>query len=177
MAGMRGGDRQPDSMFSCVSPGSVCRRIITSGAIRLLVDGVLREMSRGIRPPVLAGRAPVTVFTKSRDRLLTQEIARSLFARVLERAEPLMSDEHFTVDETLIEAWASQKSLRPKDGSADGDGRDFRGQPRKNDTHASTTDADSRPYRRTNHGESKLAYFGHLFIENRQGLIADAMAT
>jgi hypothetical protein len=96
---------------------------------------------------------------------------------VLERAAGLMSDEHFTVDGTLIEAWASQKSFQPKDGSGDGDGRDFHGQTRKNDTHASTTDPDSRLYRRTNHGESKLAYLGHLLIKNRHGLIADAMAT
>jgi transposase len=118
-----------------------------------------------------------TVFTKNRDRLLNQEIARSFFRRVVERAEGLMSDEHFTVDGTLIEAWASQKSFQRKDGGPDGDGRDFRGQPRKNDTHASKTDPDARLYRRSNQAESRLAYLGHLLIENRHGLIADAMAT
>lgn len=118
-----------------------------------------------------------TVFSKNRDRLLNQEVARSFFRRVVERAKDLMSDEHFTVDGTLIEAWASQKSFQRKDGDTDGDGRDFRGQQRKNDTHASTTDPDARLYRRSNQAESRLAYLGHLLIENRHGLIADAMAT
>ena len=88
-----------------------------------------------------------------------------------------MSDEHFTVDGTLIEAWASQKSFQRKDGGSDGDGRDFRGEERKNDTHASTTDPDARLYRKSNGAESRLAYLGHLLIENRHGLIADARAT
>jgi transposase len=118
-----------------------------------------------------------TVFTKNRDRLLNQEIARSFFRRVVERAQGLMSDEHFTVDGTLIEAWASQKSFQRKDGGSDGDGSDFRGQERKNDTHASTTDPDARLYRKSKGAESRLAYLGHLLIENRHGLIADAMAT
>jgi transposase len=118
-----------------------------------------------------------TVFTKNRDRLLNQEIARSFFRRVVERAQGLMSDEHFTVDGTLIEAWASQKSFQRKDGGSDGDGGDFRGQERKNDTHASKTDPDARLYRKSKGAESRLAYLGHLLIENRHGLIADAMAT
>jgi transposase len=118
-----------------------------------------------------------TVFTKNRDRLLNQDIARSFFRRVVERAQDLMSDEHFTVDGTLIEAWASQKSFQRKDGGPDGDGRQFRGDARKNDTHASTTDPDARLYRKSNNAESRLAYLGHLLIENRHGLIADAMTT
>jgi transposase len=118
-----------------------------------------------------------TVFSKNRDRLLNQEIARSFFRRVVDRAQSLMSDEHFTVDGTLIEAWASQKSFQRKDGGPDGDGRDFRGQSRKNDTHASTTDPDARLYRKSNGAESRLAYLGHLLIENRHGLVAEAMAT
>jgi transposase len=118
-----------------------------------------------------------TVFTKNRDRLLNQEIARSFFRRVVDRAAPLMSDEHFTVDGTLIEAWASQKSFQPKDGGSDDDGRNFRGQQRTNDTHASKTDPDARLYRRSYQAESRLAYLGHLLIENRHGLIVDAMAT
>ena len=88
-----------------------------------------------------------------------------------------MSDEHFTVDGTLIEAWASQKSFQRKDGGTDGDGREFRGEQRKNDTHASKTDPDARLYRRSNNAESRLAYLGHLLIENRHGLIVDAMAS
>lgn len=118
-----------------------------------------------------------TVFTKNRDRLLNQEIARSFFRRVVERAEGLMSDEHFTVDGTLIEAWASQKSFQRKDGGSDGGGSDFRGHTRKNDTHASKTDPEARLYRKSKGAESRLAYLGHLLIENRHGLIANAMAT
>jgi transposase len=118
-----------------------------------------------------------TVFSKNRDRLLTQEIARSFFRRVVDRAAGLMSDEHFTVDGTLIEAWASQKSFQRKDGGPDGDGRHFRGDERKNDTHASKTDPDARLYRKSKGAESRLAYLGHLLIENRHGLIADARAT
>jgi transposase len=118
-----------------------------------------------------------TVFSKNRDRLLNQEIARSFFRRVVERAQGLMSDEHFTVDGTLIEAWASQRSFQRKSADTDGDGSDFRGQRRKNDAHASKTDPDARLYRKSSAAESRLAYLGHLLIENRHGLIADAMAT
>ena len=118
-----------------------------------------------------------TVFTKNRDRLLNQEIARSFFRRVVNRAQDLMSDEHFTVDGTLIEAWASQKSFQRKDGGPDDAGRNFHKQERKNETHASTTDPDARLYRRSDGREARLAYLGHLLIENRHGLIADAMAT
>src|SRR5687767_2896759 len=95
-----------------------------------------------------------SVFTKNRDRLLTQEVARSFFRRIVERAAPHMSDEHFTVDGTLIEAWASQKSFQRKDGADDGDGRNFRGDSRTNATHASTTDPDARLYRKSNGQES-----------------------
>ena len=118
-----------------------------------------------------------TVFTKNRDRLLNGDVARSFFQRVLERARGLMSDEHFTVDGTLIEAWASQKSFQRKDGSTDVDSANFRGQQRRNDTHASTTDPDAKLYRKSNGAESRPAYLGHLLIENRHGLIVDAMAT
>ena len=118
-----------------------------------------------------------TVFTKNRDRLLKQEVARSFFRRVVERAQPFMSDEHFTVDGTLIEAWASQKSFQRKDGSDDTDGRNFHGQTRTNDTHASKTDPDARLYRKSRNAEARLAYLGHVLMENRHGLIVDAMAT
>jgi transposase len=118
-----------------------------------------------------------TVFTKNRDRLLNAEVARRFFQGVLARAQGLMSDEHFTVDGTLIEAWASQKSFQRKDGKTDGDGANFRGQERRNDTHASITDPDAKLYRKSHGAESRLAYLGHLLIENRHGLIVDAMAT
>ena len=118
------------------------------------------------------------VFSKNRERLLNQEVARSFFARVLEQAGPLMSDEHFTVDGTLIEAWASQKSFPKKDGSGgDGDGANFHGHERRNDTHPSKTDPDAKLYRKGRGQEAKLAYLGHVLMENRNGLIADAMVT
>jgi len=88
-----------------------------------------------------------------------------------------MSDEHFTVDGTLIQAWASQKSFRSKDGSDDGDGTNFHGQSRSNKTHESTTDADARLYKKSYGKESKLSYLGHALVENRNGLIAAAMVT
>lgn len=88
-----------------------------------------------------------------------------------------MSDEHFTVDGTLIEAWASQKSFQPKDEPPAGDGRNFHGQTRTNDTHASTSDPDAKLYRKTSNGEARLSHLGHLLIENRHGLIVDAMTT
>ena len=117
------------------------------------------------------------VFSKNRDRLLTSDVAQRFFAEVNVRAKKFMSDEHFTVDGTLIQAWASQKSFRAKDGSDDGDGADFRGQKRSNKTHESTTDADARLYKKSYGKESKLSYLGHALVENRNGLIAAAMVT
>lgn len=116
------------------------------------------------------------VFSKNRDRLLNSDVARRFFAEVNRSANKYMSDEHFTVDGTLIQAWASQKSFRPKDG-ADDDGDDFHGQKRTNQTHASTTDSDARLYKKSYGKESKLSYLGHVLVENRNGLIADAMVT
>ena len=118
-----------------------------------------------------------TVFTKNRDRLLNQDLARSFLRRVVERAERYMSDEHFTVDGTLIEAWASQKSFQRKDGPHGRRRPRFSWRARKNDTHASKTDPDAKLYRRSHGREARLAYLGHLVIENRHGLIVDAMAT
>jgi transposase len=116
------------------------------------------------------------VFSKNRDRLLTSEVAQQFFAAVNEQAKRFMSDEHFTVDGTLIQAWASQKSFRKKDGS-DGDGANFHDSQRSNDTHESTTDPDARLYKKSYGRESKLAYLGHALVENRNGLIAAAMVT
>jgi len=118
----------------------------------------------------------VTVFTKNRERLLRGEVAQAFFAAVLRQARErnLLSDEHFSVDGTLVEAWAGQKSFRPKDGrgprgSAPAEG-DFRGKPRRNDTHQSTTDPEARLYRKGNGQEAKLSYLGHVLMENRSGL-------
>jgi transposase len=122
-----------------------------------------------------------TVFTKNRDRLLDGDIAEKFFADVLAQARTanLLSDEHFSVDGTLIEAWASQKSFQRKDRPApppDDPGNptiDFRGESRSNKTHQSTTDADARLARKSSGHESKLAYCGNVLIENRNGLVVD----
>lgn len=116
------------------------------------------------------------VFSKNRERLLNQELARVFFTRVLAQAKEHLSDEHFTVDGTLIEAWASQKSFQRKDGGG-GDGAQFRGDKRTNDTHQSKTDADAKLYRKGNRQEAKLGYLGHVLMENRNGLIVDALVT
>ena len=92
-------------------------------------------------------------------------------------AKRYMSDEHFTVDGTLIQAWTSQKSFRKKDGSDDGDGTNSQGQERSNQTYQSITDSEARHYKKSYGKESKLAYLGHAQLENRNGLIAAAMAT
>lgn len=120
----------------------------------------------------------VTVFTKNRDRLEKGDIFRKFMAKLLEheKVRPLLSDEHFSVDGTLIEAWASYKSFKPKDDK-DGDGTDFRGQKRKNDTHQSTTDPEARLYRKANGREAKLSFMGHAVMENRNGLAVDGCVT
>ena len=112
-----------------------------------------------------------TTFTKNRERLQAGEVFETFMTRLLNhpQVKPLLSDQHFSVDGTLIEAWASQRSFRPKDGS-DGDGSDFHGQTRKNDTHQSTTDRDSRLYRKAAGREARLCYMGHVTMENRHGL-------
>jgi len=126
-----------------------------------------------------------TTFTKNRDRLLAGEVASRFLASVLAqpKVRTLLSTEHFSVDGTLLEAWASTKSFRPKDGSGpppdagrNGE-QDFRGQKRSNDTHASTTDPDAQLYRKGPGKEAKLCFMGHALMENRNGLIVDALAT
>jgi transposase len=116
------------------------------------------------------------VFSKNRERLLNQKVAREFFGRVLAEAKPHLSDEHFTVDGTLIEAWASQKSFQKKDGGDDQPGQ-FRGEKRTNETHESKTDPEARLYRKGSGQEAKLGYLGHVLMENRYGLIVDAMLT
>ena len=121
-----------------------------------------------------------SVFTKNRDRLQNGEVFAKFMSKLLNHPQvrPLLSDEHFSVDGTLIEAWASQKSFRPKDGSGDADGgTNFHGQKRKNDTHASTTDPDSRLYRKAAGREARLCYMGHAVMENRHGLAVAGMVT
>jgi transposase len=140
----------------------------------------------------------VTVFTKNRERLLAGDIAQRFLAAVLSqpRVAALLSDEHFSVDGTLIEAWASMKSFKPTDGPKDGTAgpgdsgagddrgaggrnaeRDFHGEMRSNETHASTSDPEARLYRKGRGKEAKLCFLGHLLMENRSGLVVDARLT
>ncbi len=136
----------------------------------------------------LAMDAPIwdaTVFTKNRERLLEGDVAVKFMTAVLnqQRIKKLLSDDHFSVDGTLIEAWASLKSFRRKDGSdeppdAGRNGeRDFHGEKRSNDTHASITDPEAKLYRKGNGRESKLCFMGHILMENRNGLVVQAKLT
>jgi len=126
-----------------------------------------------------------TTFTKNRDRLLAGDVADAFFTEVLAaiKADGLLSDEHFTVDGTLLEAWASHKSFKPKsrDRTPPDDPKNptvsFHGQTRRNATHQSTTDPDARLYKKAVGREAKLGYLGHLLTENRHGLIVDTAVT
>jgi transposase len=127
-----------------------------------------------------------TTFSKNRDRLLEGDIAAAFFDAVRAQAEAagLLCDEHFTVDSTMLEAWASLKSFQRKDAGPsappDDPGNptvDFHGETRKNDTHASTTDPDAQLYRKGKGKEAKLAYLGHVLLDNRHGLVANVCAT
>lgn len=134
-----------------------------------------------------------TVFSQNRDRLLAGDVAQAFFAEVgkLAREHGLLSDEHFTADGTLIEAWASQKSFKPKtetgaaaapptagsEGDANNPSVDFRGERRSNDTHESTTDAEARLYKKAGGQEAKLAFLGHVLMENRNGLAVQTRLT
>jgi len=111
-----------------------------------------------------------TSFTKNRERLQQGKVFDKFMTKLLEQpeVEPLLSDEHFSVDGTLIEAWASHKSFKPRDADKDDDGSRFRGQKRKNDTHAS--DPDAKLYRKAAGREARLSYMGHAVMENRHGL-------
>src|SRR5713101_1127290 len=124
-----------------------------------------------------------TTFTKNRDRLLEADVAKEFLAQVGAQAgaKGLTSDEHFTVDGTLLDAWASAKSFQPKEEKnpppPDDDGTptvDFRGETRSNETHASTTDPDAKLARKGAGKEAKLSYSGNLLVENRNGLTVDA---
>jgi transposase len=127
-----------------------------------------------------------SVFSKNRDRLLEGDIAAKFLAAVLAqpRVKKLLSTDHFSVDGTLIEAWASMKSFTPRDSSGEppeGGGRnaeaDFHGTKRSNETHASTTDPDARLYRKGPGKEAKLCFIGHGLMENRSGLLVSTCLT
>ena len=232
---MRGGDQQPDAMFSYVSMEDRIPQDHPLRAMRGLMDAALREMSplftlmyaKTGRPSIAPEKllraqllqilytirserllmeqldynllfrwfvgwsldeavGDATVFTKNRERLLAGDVARGLLEQVVAeaRARHLLSSEHFSVDGTLIEAWASLKSFQRKDAPA---GRppadpsnppiDFHGERRSNDTHASTTDPEARLFRKGNGHESKICHHGHVLLENRSGLAVDGMVT
>jgi len=127
-----------------------------------------------------------TTFSENRERLFSEAIMREFFGQVLALAQwkKLTSDEHFTVDGTLIEAWASMKSFVPKDGSGkppEGGGKnayvDFKGEKRSNETHGSTTDPEARLYKKSEGDKSRLCYMGHALMENRHGLVVDVETT
>jgi transposase len=137
--------------------------------------------------PIDARAFDPTTFTKNRQRLLDHEIADRFFEAVVTQAKlrRYTSSGHFSVDGTLLDAWASHKSFKPKDHSGDGDGghdgskgrnseQDWKGKQRSNETHASTTDPEARLYRKSNNTAAELCYAGHLLIENRSALIVDA---
>ena len=132
--------------------------------------------------------APVwhaTVFTHNRDRLMETDVAGAFLGALMElgQVKRLLSSDHFSVDGTLIDAWASMKSFRPKDGSGEPPGpgrngeRNFRKEKRSNQTHASTTDPDARLYRKADGHPSRLCFMGHVLMENRNGLAVDATLT
>ncbi|AHB48051.1 transposase [Hyphomicrobium nitrativorans NL23] len=126
-----------------------------------------------------------SVFSKNRDRLLDAEVAAKFLEAVLRhpKVKRFLSEDHFSVDGTLVEAWASLKSLRAKDGSDEpptpgrNGERDFHGEKRANDTHESTTDPEAKLYRKGNSQPAKLYFMGHALIENRHGLVVQADAT
>lgn len=127
-----------------------------------------------------------STFSKNRDRLLAGDVAAEFLAQVLDqpRVRRLLSSEHFSVDGSLVEAWASMKSFRPNDDPGDdpqsgsrNDMRDFHGERRSNDSHVSATDPDARLYRKGPGQEAKLCFVGHVLMENRHGLVVDAELT
>lgn len=135
--------------------------------------------------PIDAAVWHATVFTHNRDRLIEADVAREFLAALmkLKAVKRLLSSDHFSVDGTLIDAWASMKSFRPKDGSGEPPGpgrngeRDFHKEKRSNETHASSTDPDARLYRKADGRESRLCFMGHVLMENRNGLAVDAALT
>jgi transposase len=126
-----------------------------------------------------------STFSKNRDRLLDADVAAKFLEAVLRHAQVkrFLSDDHFSVDGTLVEAWASLKSFRARDASDEPPApgrngeRDFHGEKRSNDTHASTTDPDAKLYRKSAHTAAKLCFIGHALMENRSGLVVKADAT
>lgn len=161
------------SLYSVRSERQLCERLHYDLLFKWFLD--LNISSPAFDP---------TSFTKDRDRLLDHDVAGQFFAAVLAEARrrQLLSSDHFTVDGTLLEAWASMKSVRPRDDDApSGGGKnpsvDFRGTRRSNLTHASTTDPDARLARKAAGQTTRLCYAGHALMENRNGIITDILIT
>ena len=232
---MRGGDPEPEAMFSYVSMEERIPQDHPLRTMRELIDAALREMSPRFtlmyaktgRPSIAPEKLlraqllqilytirseqllmeqldynllfrwfvglsmdeavwDATVFTKNRERLLAGDVARALLDQVVAaaRARHLLSSEHFSVDGTLIEAWASLKSFQRKEAPAGpppdnprNPTIDFHGERRSNETHASTTDPEARLFRKGQGHEAKLCHQGHVLMENRHGLAVDGLVT
>src|SRR5450759_1884241 len=162
------------ALYSVRSERQFCERLQYDLLFKWFLD--LNVMDKGFDP---------TVFSKNKERLLEHHVAREFLVKVIEEARRrhLLSQDHFTVDGTLLEAWASLKSFRPKDeGKPPTEGEknpsiDFHGQTRSNDTHQSTTDSESLLAKKGSGKEAKLCFAGHVLMENRNGLVVDAVLT
>jgi transposase len=166
------------AMYSMRSERAFCERLNYDMLFKWFLDMAIDDRA-----------FDATTFTKNRQRLLDHEIADRFFAAVVVQAKlrRYMSSDHFSVDGTLLQAWASNKSFKPNERSDDdGDGNgfkgrngevDFKGQKRSNKTHTSTTDPEAMLFRKSSNAAAELSYMGHLLIENRTGLIADAELT
>ena len=163
------------AMYSMRSERAFCERLNYDMLFKWFLD-----------LPIDAASFDASTFSKNRQRLLDQNIADEFFAAVVRQAKlrRYISSDHFSVDGTLLQAWASHKSFEPKDSDPNGDGPKGRnsevqwhGQKRSNDTHASTTDPEARLYRKSNNTAAQLCYAGHLLIEHRSALIVDAELT
>jgi transposase len=155
------------ALYSVRSDRQLCEQLEYNLLFRWFLDMELDEPS-----------FDPSTFSHNRQRLIDHEVMQSLLAVIVSQARSrhLLSDEHFSVDGTLIEAWASMKSFRPKDEPPSGDGNgwsDFAGQKRSNDTHASTTDPEAKLFRKGHGREAKLSYCGNVLMENRSGLLID----
>jgi transposase len=166
------------AMYSMRSERAFCERLNYDMLFKWFLD-----------LPIDAKAFDATTFTKNRQRLLDHDIADVFFAAVVEQAKlrRYMSSDHFSVDGTLLQAWASNKSFKPNDRSDDDGGSngfkgrnaevDFKGQKRSNKTHTSTTDPEAMLFRKSSNAAAELSYMGHLLTENRNGLIMDADLT
>jgi hypothetical protein len=182
---MRGEFRDQGGLFSYIDPESRIPADHPLRQVRGLVRAVLKDLSGSFSRLYSHEGRPSIPPEQLLGALLLQvlygqgKVFDKFMVRLLEQPEvkPLLSDEHFSVDGTLIEAWASHKSFEPKDADKDDDGSNFHGQKRKNDTHASTSDPDAKLYRKAAGREARLSYMGHTVMENRNGLAVAGTVT